>query len=234
MAQTPRFPGKDRLARFMRYRIEAKQIGPRTILEQRKIPEMNRINQIEPETATGRTRDLFKTVKTNYGSVPNVFRVLGNSPTALSGFLSFNKALSEGAFDAKIREQIALTVAETNLCKYCLSAHTAIGSAVGLTNQEVLGARQASASATKTDAILKFARSVVVSRGELSDTEISDAKNAGLNDGEIVETVANVAANILTNYLNHIAATDVDFPEVRTGEIEAAIQACSNECACSY
>ena len=195
---------------------------------------MNRITQIDPSTATGLTNELFGTVQSNLGSVPNVFRVLGNSPAALSGFLKFDTALSKGFLDAEIREQIALTVAETNLCNYCLSAHTTLGARLGLTDEDVAAARQASARAAKTDAILKFVRGVVVNRGELSDEEISDAKAAGLSDGEIVETVANVAANILTNYLNHIAETVVDFPEVRSGEIESAIQACSNECACSH
>ena len=38
-----------------------------------------------------------------------------------------------------------------------------------------------------------------------------------LTDGEIVETVVNVALNILTPYLNHVTRTVVDFPEVAPG-----------------
>ena len=74
----------------------------------------------------------------------------------------------------------------------------------------------------------------MINRGELSDEELKEAKTAGLSEGEIVEIVANVASNILTNYVNHIAKTVVDFPEVRTGDIESTIQACSHECACSH
>jgi uncharacterized peroxidase-related enzyme len=195
---------------------------------------MNRITQVDPTTATGKTRELFEAVQAKLGIVPNVFRVLGNSPAALAGLLNLNRALSEGYLDAKVREQIALAVAETNLCNYCLSAHSAIGCQIGLSDQDVAAARCASSSAGKTDAILKFARSVVVNRGELGDTELQEAREAGLSDGEIVEIVANVAANILTNYLNHVAGTVVDFPEVRTGEIEAATESCSTGCACSH
>lgn len=38
------------------------------------------------------------------------------------------------------------------------------------------------------------------------------ARATDLGDAEIVETVANVVANIFTNDLNHVADTDIDFP----------------------
>jgi AhpD family alkylhydroperoxidase len=114
----------------------------------------------------------------------------------------------------KVREQIALAVAETNQCAYCLSAHTFIGGKLGLTQQDLVEARQANAADPRTDAILKLARSIVVQRGELAATDLEQARNAGLTDGEMVETVAHVALNIFSNYINHIAGTVIDFPEV--------------------
>ena len=69
----------------------------------------------------------------------------------------------------------------------------------------------------RTDAILKLARSIVVQRGELGATGLDRARVARLTDGEIVETVASVALNIFSNYVNHIAGTTIDFPEVKPG-----------------
>ena len=37
-------------------------------------------------------------------------------------------------------------------------------------------------------------------------------REAGYGDGELVELVALVALNVLTNYLNEVAQTDIDFP----------------------
>jgi hypothetical protein len=34
-----------------------------------------------------------------------------------------------------------------------------------------------------------------------------------LSDGEIVETVANVALNIFENYMSHVARVPIDFPQ---------------------
>ena len=179
--------------------------------------DQSRIQPVDPQHATGKTRRLFGQVRAKLGLVPNLLRVLANAPVALEGYLNFSAALAKGTLDEKIREQIALTVAESNLCGYCLSAHTYLGEKVGLTPQEISNAVSASAAVSKADAILKLARSIVVQRGEVSDSDLQRARVAGLTDGEIVETVANVALNIFTNYVNHVARIVVDFPKVTPG-----------------
>ncbi|HTZ83791.1 MAG TPA: carboxymuconolactone decarboxylase family protein [Candidatus Acidoferrales bacterium] len=181
---------------------------------------MNRITQLDPARATGKTKELFDDVQAKLGIVPNVFRVLGNAPAALEGYLNFDAALAGGSFDAKIREQIALAVAESNLCRYCLSAHVFMGGRAGLTEKEIADAARSIAATAKTEAILKLARDIVVQRGEVSDADLEHARTCGLTDGEIVETVANVVLNILANYINHVARTVVDFAETKIGQIE--------------
>lgn len=177
----------------------------------------NRLQQLDPDRTRGTTRQLFDDVRGKFGGVPNLFRVLGNSPAALEGYLKFSAVLATGTFDAGIREQIALAVAASNLCVYCLSAHTLLARGIGLTEQNIGDAGRATAATDKTDAILKLARSIVVQRGEVSDSDLQRAREAGLTDGEIVETVANVVLNIFTNYINHVARTIVDFPLVKPG-----------------
>jgi uncharacterized peroxidase-related enzyme len=179
---------------------------------------MNRLTQVDPAQATGKTKQLFGQVQAKLGFAPNLFRVLGNAPAALEGYLAFSGALAGGSLNARVREQISLAVAESNLCGYCLSAHTFIGAKVGLTQKEIVDAIHATATTGKTDAILKLARSIVVQRGEIRDSELDYARNSGLTDSEIVETVANVVLNIFTNYVNHVARTLVDFPEVKPGQ----------------
>ena len=104
---------------------------------------MNRITQLDPSTATGKTRQLFDGVQAKLGIVPNLFRVLGNSPAALDAYLGFSGALAGGVLTGRVREQIALAVAETNLCGYCLSAHTFIGGKLGLSEKDMTEARNA-------------------------------------------------------------------------------------------
>jgi uncharacterized peroxidase-related enzyme len=178
---------------------------------------MSRITAINPVQATGKAKQLLDAVQSKLGLTPNLTRALANSPAALEAYLNFSGALASGALHASVREQIALAVAEMNLCAYCLSAHTAIGAMVGLKPEVITGARSASAADPKTDAILKLARAIVVQRGEISEGDFDSARQAAITDGEVAEVVANVALNIFTNYFNHVAQTDIDFPKVEPG-----------------
>ena len=65
-----------------------------------------------PESA----RPLLEAVKTQLGSVPNLFRIVANSPAALEGYLGLNGALGKGKLAHATRERIALAVAEINGC----------------------------------------------------------------------------------------------------------------------
>ncbi|HEY2485589.1 MAG TPA: carboxymuconolactone decarboxylase family protein, partial [Candidatus Binataceae bacterium] len=143
---------------------------------------------------------------------------LANAPAALEGFMSLGAALGGGALDEKTRERLALVIAECNLCAYCLSSHTAMAAKIGLNRIEIADAIRASAADARTDAILKLARNIVVQRGELTDADLARARGVGLNDGEIVETVANVALNIFENYMSHIARVPIDFPQHESGK----------------
>lgn len=175
---------------------------------------MSRIPQLNPETATGRAKELLDAVKGKMGLVPNMTRAMANSPATLDGYLSLSGALSEGSLSAKQRQQIALTVGEVNGCDYCLAAHSTIGKMVGLTAEQIMDSRRGTAVDSKADALVKFARRVVDERGRVSDLDLADARVAGLDDAALAEVVANVALNIFTNYFNQVAATDIDFPKV--------------------
>jgi uncharacterized peroxidase-related enzyme len=175
--------------------------------------DQNRIQPVEPDHATGAIRRLFAEVRAKFGLVPNLFRVLANAPAALEGLMGLSAALARGALDEKTREQLALAIAESNLCAYCLCGHTAMAAKIGLTRVQIDDAIRANAADARTDAILKLARSIVVQRGELSDADLGRARAGGLNDGEIVETVANVALNIFENYMSHVARFPIDFPQ---------------------
>ena len=174
---------------------------------------MSRILAIDPSTATGKTAELFTAVKSKLGVVPNLMRTFGQSPATLEAYLGFSGTLATGVLSAKVREQIALAVAETNACDYCLAAHSLIGKGAGLTPEAILAARRVTATDPKTDALLKFATTVVETRGLVSDDALTAVRKAGASEAEIIETVAQVALNILTNYTNHVAQTVVDFPK---------------------
>jgi uncharacterized peroxidase-related enzyme len=177
---------------------------------------MSRINTpASIEAAPAAARPLLEAVKKQIGSVPNLFRVVANSPAALEGYLGLNGALAKGSLDAKTRERIAITVAEINGCGYCLSAHAYLGKNVAkLDDAEITANRSGASNDLKANAAVRFAAKVVNARGHVSDADVAAVKAAGFDDAQIVEIVLHVALNTLTNYVNEVARTEIDFPVV--------------------
>ena len=175
---------------------------------------MPRLTPIDPAHADVRTKPLLDAVQRKLGVTPNMMKTMATSQAVLKAYLDFGAALGGASIGARTQELIALTVAETNGCDYCLSAHTAIGGLYKVPASELDAARDAHNADTKTAAILRFARAVVESRGKVSDADVAAARCAGVSDVEIAETVAIAALNVFTNLFNNVARTDVDFPHV--------------------
>jgi uncharacterized peroxidase-related enzyme len=180
---------------------------------------MSRIKPIDQNTSNDGVRKNLDAVHKRLGVVPNMVRTIAQSPRALDGYLGLSGSLSHGVLPVQLQEQIALTVAEMNACDYCLSAHSALGRAAGLSDAELEASRTGRAPDPKAAAVLQFARAVVERRGGVSDSDLARVRAAGLSDTEIVEVIAHVALNVFTNYLNRAADTEVDFPRVTAGQL---------------
>jgi uncharacterized peroxidase-related enzyme len=175
---------------------------------------VSRFKAISPESATGKAKDLLDAVNAKLGMVPNMMRAMANAPAVLEGYLSLSGALGKGTLSARTREQLALAVGQANQCDYCVAAHAAIGRAVGLTAEQIRDSRLGTAVDSRADALIRFARKLVDTRGRVPHGDIDGVREAGFDDGTIAEVVANVALNIFTNYFNHVAGTEIDFPKI--------------------
>lgn len=175
---------------------------------------MSRIPPLDPGKAQGKAKELLEKIKAKSGRVPNILKTMAHSPAALQAYLGLTGAFADAKLPVKVREQIALAVGEDNQCGYCVAAHSAIGKLSGLTPEEVEGGRRARSQDPKTDAILKFAQRLSSQRGNITDPELAEVRKAGCSDEEILEIVTAVSLNLFTNYINHVADTAVDFPQV--------------------
>jgi len=188
--------------------------------KQYKLKLMTRLNAIDPNEATGRSKELFEGIKSKLGMVPNMMRTMGNSSAVLEGYLNLSDSLSKSSLGSKTGELIALTVAETNACNYCLSAHSFIGEKLANIDPISLSqARYGKNNDEKTEAALRFAKTLVEKTGKVDDYDVEAIKAAGYSDGAIGEIVAHVALNVLTNYLNNTANTEIDFPAVKAAVV---------------
>lgn len=178
---------------------------------------MSRINPVDRHTTHEAIRRSFDAVEKQLGVLPNMMRTMAASPAVLEGYLGLSAALRRGALPVALQEQIAVATAEANVCDYCLSAHMALGRRAGVTAEELDANRAGRSADSKVAAALRFASAMLERRGGVSDEEFVRVQAAGFADGEIAEIIAHVALNVLTNYFNRAAKTEIDFPKVTAG-----------------
>ena len=183
---------------------------------------MGRLPIQNVESATGSNKDIFAALQKGLGMVPNMAKVMANSPAVLQSWVHFNSSMGGGKLSAAIREQIALLTAESNACTYCLSAHSVLGKMAGLNQAQIDGARHRESSDPRSFAALKFAQAVIDTRGGIGESDIKAVRSAGFSDAEIAEIVGAVALNFFTNFFNRAFDVDVDFPRVEAHSHAAA------------
>lgn len=179
--------------------------------------------RIEPnQNPSPEAQEKLDAVQAKLGMVPNIFKTFAHSPAVLDFYMQGSGALGNTSISAQLRESIALTVAGANACDYCASAHTAIGAGAGLGADELASNLHAKSEDAKAQAALDFSLKLVNSQGNATDADVQALKEAGYTEGEVLEITAVVAFNIFTNYFNHVADTDVDFPLVSTADVSKA------------
>lgn len=176
---------------------------------------MNRVPLIDRNDTSPERKQTLDVINAAFGTTPNMFRAVANSPAALNSMWGSFGALGAGVIDARLGEQIAVAVADRNACNYCLAAHTALGKKAGLTAEAMAAAQAGESSDPRTRTALQFALKLVETRGQVNAVDVEALRKTGFTDEEIVEILAHVALNLFTNYVNIAFDVPVDFPAVQ-------------------
>jgi AhpD family alkylhydroperoxidase len=175
---------------------------------------MPRIPVHTTDSAPAASAETLGRLEKRFGKVLNIHGGMAHSPVVLETYAAINAAIAQhGTFDARTREAIALAVGAVDDCTYCQSAHTISAKAAGFTEEETVAIRRGDADVDpKLASLLLVARETADEVGEVSDAAWDKALAAGWTDTELAEVFAHVAANLYTNYFNHLARTELDLP----------------------
>jgi uncharacterized peroxidase-related enzyme len=173
---------------------------------------MSRLSVPSPDDVTTDAQDVLDKVGAQFGFVPNMFKTIASNPTVLDIVMTL-QGKSRTILDAKTRHTIALAVSEANGCDYCLAIHT-YGSFElgGMSSDDVALARSGGSTDPKRAAAARFAQRVVETRGQVSDADLAEVRDAGYTDPQILAIVTLVVQFQLTNFINNVNQTDVDVP----------------------
>ena len=120
---------------------------------------MTRIPVHTVDSAPEGSRDALKALEATFGKVLNIHGAMAHSPAVLETYVAIQRVLEDtGTLDKRLREVIALAVANVDECSYCQAAHTAGGKAAGLSEQETIDIRRGQVDDPKLQALVTLVR----------------------------------------------------------------------------
>ena len=172
---------------------------------------MERFNVPSKAEVSENNQAIFDNLEKGLGFVPNLYAYYAKNETALGDYLALQNRKS--TLKAKEREAINLITSQINGCRYCQSAHTAVGKMNGFTDDQILELRGGTASFdAKLDALVKFTADVVTNRGKASEASKDAFFAAGYTEANLIDVVLVVGDKIISNYIHNLAGFEIDFP----------------------
>lgn len=154
---------------------------------------------------------IFDNLQKGLGFIPNLYAYYAKNETALGDYLTLQNRKS--TLKAKEREVINLVTSQINGCRYCQSAHTALGKMNGFTDEQIIAIRKGSVSFdSKLDALAKFTASVVENRGRATEESKLAFFTAGYDEANMIDVVVVIGDKIISNYLHNLTGFEIDFP----------------------
>jgi AhpD family alkylhydroperoxidase len=163
------------------------------------------------DEVSANNQTLFDNLQKAVGFTPNLYAYFSKSETALGDYLAFQNRKS--TLRAKEREVVNLVTSQINGCRYCQSAHTAIGKMNGFTDEQILEIRAGKAPwDSKLDALAKFTASVVENKGRATVDSREAFFNEGYTEANLVDVIIVVGDKIISNYIHNLTGFEIDFP----------------------
>ncbi|CAN5692929.1 carboxymuconolactone decarboxylase family protein [soil metagenome] len=164
------------------------------------------------ETAPELSRPLLESVKKSFKFIPNLFGVFANSPTMLEGYVALEKVFSAGTLSPVERQIVLLSASVENHCGYCIAAHSTLLKAVLHAPAEVVSAVRSnkSVSEPRLAALVALTKEIVKQRGHVSTEVMDNFLAAGYRKDQVLEVLIGVALKTMSNYVDHISATELD------------------------
>lgn len=164
-----------------------------------------------PTRTEEHAEQILANVEQKYGFRPNLIQELVEAPAAAEVYLRGQDAMADSSLTPAQQQAVQLTVATYNECHYCGAAHTALGKQSGLDDEDIEAIREGRLpSDSDLEAVVQATLLVLDERGWLDESDRSELERAGVDRQKLYEIIAFVGLKTLSNYVNHIADTDID------------------------
>ena len=163
------------------------------------------------ESAPEGSRETIAATQKAIGFLPNLYGTMAGAPSLLNAYSAVASAFGETSLSSVEQQVVALTISELNECRYCMAAHSGLATAAGISESDLAALRSGRTLETpKLEALRSFTRSMVESRGWVSEKDIDAFLVAGFTTTQILEVIVGIAMKTMSNFTNHIADVPLD------------------------
>jgi AhpD family alkylhydroperoxidase len=162
-------------------------------------------------TAPEESKPLLEQSKKNLGIIPNLERVMAESPALLEGYVHLWELFDTTSLSPVERQVVYQTANFENQCEYCVPWHTKLSQMAGMSSNEIEALRQGTELANrKLEALRQFTRSLILNRGKITEAELNTFFAEGYSAQQALEVILGIAVKTMSNYTNSIAGTPLD------------------------
>jgi uncharacterized peroxidase-related enzyme len=163
------------------------------------------------DTAPARSADILNGVQKAWGFIPNLHRVLAESPAALEAYATLWGIAEKTSFTPVERNIVYLSIIYENECVYCMAGHSNLSRMAKVSDEAIAAVREGRPIADpKLEALRRFAALITRNRGVVSQADVEAFKAAGYGNQAILDVLVLAATKLISNYTNHLAQTPLD------------------------
>jgi uncharacterized peroxidase-related enzyme len=164
------------------------------------------------ESAPESVRGALEAAAKNSGYLPNLLGVLANAPALLEAYQTLSQINAKAGLTLAEREVVQLAAGTRHGCTFCVAGHTALARNKARLSPEIIDALRAQGTLpdSRLFALAAFTRSVIETRGRVSDQELADFQAMGYTAANALEVILGVGLATLCNFANNLAHTPLN------------------------
>jgi len=162
---------------------------------------------------TSVVNEVFEAVRKKYGFVPNLIREMSLSPAVARVYLGGQEAMAGASLSPRDQQVVQLAVSVYNECAYCRAAHRTGAKAGGVGRADIAAIERGDrAEDPRVAALVAATWELLDLRGWLKAADLERLEAQGIDRAQVYEIVALVGLKTISNWINHIARTEIDGP----------------------
>jgi uncharacterized peroxidase-related enzyme len=173
------------------------------------------IKMFDKDNATGRVAEIYESMYSTMGFIPNAFKVYSSSEHILeSQYKNLGYFMRHQTLSGKLLAFIRLLVSEQESCAYCIGVNTGILFQYGVLPEAVEEIRLEPSRAPlepKEAAMLHFVLKMVKDSGSISENDVNNLRNLGWTDRDILDASYHGATQVAADKIFNAFKIELDF-----------------------